>query len=62
MKYNVDKNGYYGDFEEHIPEMLYPNINELKENYLKIISESQFKKDFNLLLKKYVGRPTLVFC
>ena len=30
--------------------MLYPNINELKENYLKIISESQFKEDFNLLL------------
>ena len=62
MKYNVDKNGYYGDFGgAYIPEMLYPNINELKENYLKIISESQFKKDFNLLLKKYVGRPTPLY-
>ena len=62
MKYNVDKNGYYGDFGgAYIPEMLYPNINELKENYLKIISESQFKKDFNLLLKKYVGQPTPLY-
>ena len=62
MKYNVDKNGYYGDFGgAYIPEMLYPNINELKENYLKIISESQFKKDFNLLLNKYVGRPTPLY-
>ena len=62
MKYNVDKNGYYGDFGgAYIPEMLYPNISELKENYLKIISESKFKKDFNLLLKKYVGRPTPLY-
>ena len=37
MKYNVDKNGYYGDFGgAYIPEMLFPNINELRENYLKI--------------------------
>ena len=62
MKYNIDKNGYYGDFGgAYIPEMLYPNISELKENYLKIISESKFKKDFNLLLKKYVGRPTPLY-
>jgi tryptophan synthase beta chain len=62
MKYNVDENGYYGHFGgAYIPEMLYPNISELKENYLKIISESKFKKDFNLLLKKYVGRPTPLY-
>ena len=62
MKYNVDKNGYYGDFGgAYIPEMLFPNINELRENYLKIISETKFKKDFNLLLKKYVGRPTPLY-
>ena len=62
MNYNIDQNGYYGDFGgAYIPEMLYPNISELKENYLKIISESKFKKDFNLLLKKYVGRPTPLY-
>ena len=62
MKYNVDENGYYGNFGgAFIPEMLHPNINELKEKYLKIISESKFKKDFNSLLKKYVGRPTPLY-
>ncbi len=62
MKYNVDKNGYYGDFGgAYVPEMLYPNVNELKENYLKIISQTEFKKEFKILLEKYVGRPTPLY-
>ena len=32
MKYNVDENGFYGQFGgAFIPEMLYPNVLELKE-------------------------------
>ena len=62
MKYNVDKNGYYGDFGgAYVPEMLYPNVNELKENYLKIISQTEFKNEFKILLEKYVGRPTPLY-
>ena len=62
MNYNVDKKGYYGDFGgAFIPEMLYPNITELKENYLKISASSEFKKEFNILLKSYVGRPTPLY-
>jgi len=62
MKYNVDENGYYGDFGgAYIPEMLYPNVIELKNNYLKITSETSFKKEFNYLLKEYVGRPTPLY-
>ena len=62
MNYNVDKKGYYGDFGgAFIPEMLYPNITELKENYLKITASSDFKKEFNSLLKSYVGRPTPLY-
>jgi tryptophan synthase beta subunit len=34
MSYNINKNGYYGEFGgAFIPEMLYPNIEELKLNY-----------------------------
>ena len=45
MKYSVDEHGYYGQFGgAFIPEMLYPNIKELQENYLKIISEAGFQK------------------
>ncbi len=60
--FNVNEKGYYGQFGgAYIPEMLYPNIEELRENYLKIISEPDFKKDFDSLLKDYVGRPTPLF-
>ena len=62
MKYKVDEKGFYGNFGgAYIPEMLYPNINELKSNYLKIISSQNFRKDFEKLLIEYVGRPTPLY-
>lgn len=61
-KYNVDENGYYGQFGgAFIPEMLFPNIEKLRENYLKISSEPSFKKEFTDLLTDYVGRPTPLY-
>jgi tryptophan synthase beta chain len=60
--WQVDKNGYYGQFgDAYIPEMLHNNVENLKENYLKIIGEESFQKEFNWLLKNYVGRPTPLF-
>jgi len=62
MIYNVDEKGYYGEFGgAYIPEMLYPNIEELRENYRNIISEPNFKAEFNALLKDYVGRPSPLY-
>lgn len=62
MKYSVDDRGYYGKFGgAYIPEMLYPNISELREQYLQIIDEPQFKADFTKLLTDYVGRPTPLY-
>ena len=62
MNYNVDENGFYGQFGgAYIPEMLYPNIEQLTERYLNIMSESSFKIEFNQLLKNYVGRPTPLY-
>lgn len=59
---NIDNNGFYGDFGgAFIPEMLYHNVNELKENYLEIIESESFKKEFSNLLKDYVGRPTPLY-
>lgn len=58
----VDKNGYYGPYGgAYIPEMLYPNVKELEENYLKIINSGAFRKEFYGLLKDYVGRPTPLY-
>ena len=62
MTYNVNTRGYYGQFGgAYIPEMLYPNIEELRQNYLKITAEPEFKKEFDYLLRDYVGRPTPLY-
>ena len=62
MNYNIDQNGYYGDFGgAYIPEMLYPNISELKQKYISIMKDVNFKKEFDELLKEYVGRPTPLY-
>lgn len=62
MGFEVDQNGFYGEYGgAYIPEMLYPNIRELKENYLKIIGSDQFKDGFKQLLSDYAGRPTPLF-
>ncbi|MEU2029823.1 hypothetical protein ABZ787_12770 [Micrococcus luteus] len=62
MKYKVNEKGYYGDFGgAYIPEMLYPNVEELRQNYLKIIADPDFQKEFHQLLKDYVGRPSPLY-
>lgn len=60
--YQVDENGYYGKFGgAYIPEMLHPNVEELRENYLKIMYDPAFQAEFHQLLKDYVGRPTPLY-
>ncbi|WP_295719686.1 bifunctional phosphoribosylanthranilate isomerase/tryptophan synthase subunit beta [Mucilaginibacter sp.] len=62
MKYGVNEHGYYGDFGgAYIPEMLYPNVEELRQQYLSIINDAGFKAEFNDLLKNYVGRPSPLY-
>lgn len=62
MKFQVNENGYYGKFGgAFIPEVLEPNVNELKENYVQIIESETFQKEFKQLLKDYVGRPSPLY-
>lgn len=62
MSFTVNEHGYYGKFGgAFIPEMLYPNVEELRLNYLSIIESPGFKEEFDHLLKTYVGRPTPLF-
>src|SRR4028118_592676 len=62
MPYSVNEQGYYGQFGgAYIPEMLYPNVEELKTRYLQIMNDSHFQKEMNGLLADYVGRPTPLF-
>ena len=62
MKYNVNEKGYYGEFGgAYIPEMLYPNVEELRQQYITIMQDASFKEEFQALLKEYVGRPTPLY-
>ena len=62
MSYHADARGYYGKFGgAYIPEMLYPNVEELRTHYLDIIRDEDFRKEFAYLLKNYVGRPTPLY-
>lgn len=62
MKIELDPRGYYGKFGgAFIPEMLHPNVEELRQNYLKLMSKPSFIEQFNQLLKDYVGRPSPLY-
>ena len=58
-KYQVSDDGFYGRFGgQWVPEMLYPNVENLRLNYIKILESDEFKNEFLGLMKDYVGRPT----
>ncbi|CAM3380639.1 tryptophan synthase subunit beta [Aquirufa ecclesiirivi] len=62
LTYQVNDKGYYGEFGgAFIPEMLYPNVEELRTHYLEIIHDPTFQQEFHALLKDFVGRPTPLF-
>ncbi|MEC3876465.1 tryptophan synthase subunit beta [Chryseobacterium salviniae] len=59
---NPDKHGYYGEFGgAFVPEMLYPNVEELQTTYLEIIESESFQREYQDLLKNYVGRATPLY-
>ena len=61
-KYLVNDKGFWGDFGgAFIPEMLYPNVEELRQQYLTIMQDPSFLEEMNGLLKDYVGRPSPLF-
>lgn len=62
QNFAVNEHGYYGEFGgAFIPEMLYPNVKQLREQYLQIMADPAFQEEVEQLLKDYVGRPTPLF-
>ena len=60
--FSVNQQGYYGRFGgAYIPEMLYPNIAQLQEQYLQILQDDNFVAEVENLLQHYVGRPTPLY-
>jgi tryptophan synthase beta chain len=61
-KFHPDKNGYYGQFGgAFVPELLFPNVKELEDNYIQIIESKEFQQEYKSLLKDYVGRPSPLY-
>lgn len=60
--FQVDQEGYYGEFGgAYIPEILHRCVEELKESYLKVIESPEFKREYEQLLRDYVGRPSSLY-
>ena len=60
--YQVNKEGYYGEFGgAYIPEILHRCVEELKNAYSKVLESEGFKKEFHQLLHDYVGRPSPLY-
>lgn len=60
--FNVNQDGYYGRFGgAYIPEILHANVENLRNAYLQVIGDESFQKEFNDLLRDYVGRPSPLY-
>ena len=58
----VDQDGYYGEFGgAYVPEILHKCVEELKNTYLEVLESEDFKKEFDQLLRDYVGRPSPLY-
>lgn len=60
--FNVNKDGFYGRFGgAYVPEILHANVENLRKAYLQLIEDPSFQKEFNDLLRDYVGRPSPLY-
>lgn len=60
--YLANENGYYGEFGgAYIPEILHQCVEELREAYLKVMESDTFKREYEQLLRDYVGRPSPLY-
>ena len=62
MSYQIDENGFYGEFGgAYIPEILYKVVDELQKAYRPLIESEQFRKEYHGYLRDYVGRPSPLY-
>ena len=60
--YQVDKNGYYGEFGgAYVPEILHQCVKDLQNAYLEVLDSESFKAEYDQLLRDYVGRPSPLY-
>lgn len=60
--YQADELGFFGEFGgAFIPELLQNQVSELSSKYNELKGNESFQKEFEALLKDYVGRPTPLY-
>lgn len=61
-EYHVNEQGFFGHYGgAYVPEILYKCVHDLQEAYLPIIESDEFKREYHVLLKDYVGRPSPLY-
>ena len=59
---HVNSEGYYGEFGgAYVPEILHRCVEELQKSYLEVIESESFKREYDELLRNYVGRPSPLY-
>jgi len=62
MSYQVDHNGFYGEYGgAYVPDILKRAIEELRQSYVRIIDDAGFQQEFRLLLRDFAGRPSPLY-
>lgn len=62
MSYQVDANGFYGEFGgAFVPDILKQAIERLRREYVSIIEDPEFQREFHALLRDFAGRPTPLY-
>ncbi len=60
--FQANNEGYYGEFGgAYVPEMLRKHIENLTDNYLKVLESERFRQEYDQLLRDYVGRPSPLY-
>lgn len=58
----VDDRGFYGRFGgAYVPEILRKNIDMLNDAYRQYIDDPDFNREFDILMRDYVGRPSPLY-
>lgn len=58
----IDEEGYYGRFGgAYIPEILHSNVKNLREAFYRYVDDDDFQKEFDTLMRDYVGRPSPLY-
>lgn len=60
--FEVNEEGYFGRYGgAYIPEILQPCVKALRDNYRAIIDSEDFRREYDALLRDYVGRPSPLY-